>query len=51
MEMTMIGWLHQLGTLEFWDALKPSSFQCSSGVEPRAFTSDLLCRLRSLYTQ
>ena len=32
-------------------ALKPSSFQCSSGVEPRAFTSDLLCRLRSLYTQ
>ena len=32
-------------------ALKPSSFQCSSGVGPRAFTSDLLCRLRSLYTQ
>ena len=21
MEMTMIGWLHQLGTLEFWKAL------------------------------
>ena len=21
MEMTMIGWLHQLGTLEFWEAL------------------------------
>ena len=31
--------------------LKLYSFQCSSGVEPRAFTSDLHCRLRSLYTQ
>ena len=24
MEMTMIGWLHQLGTLEFWEALLES---------------------------
>ena len=31
--------------------LKPDSFQSSPGVEPRAFTSDLPCRLRSLYTQ
>ena len=27
------------------------SFQCSPAVEPRVFTSDLHCRLRSLYTQ
>ena len=32
-------------------ALKLNSFQSSPGVEPRAFTSDLLYRLRSLYTQ
>ena len=32
-------------------ALKIDSFQCSPQVEPGAFTSDLLCRLRSLYTQ
>ena len=32
-------------------ALKSNSFQSSPGVEPRAFTSDLLNRLRSLYTQ
>ena len=32
-------------------ALKPHSFQRSSGVEPRIFTSDLQSRLRSLYTQ
>ena len=32
-------------------ALKPYSFQRSSGVEPRSFTSDLQSRLRSLYTQ
>ena len=31
--------------------LQPYSFQSSSAVEPRAFTSDLQCRLRSLYTQ
>ena len=31
--------------------LKYDSFQCSPGVEPRAFTSDLPHRLRSLYTQ
>ena len=31
--------------------LELRSFQCSSGVEPRDFTSDLRCRLRSLYTQ
>ena len=31
--------------------LKITSFQCSPGVEPRAFTSGLPCRLRSLYTQ
>ena len=31
--------------------LQLNSFQSSSAVEPRAFTSDLLCRLRSLYTQ
>ena len=30
--------------------LKSHSFQCSPGVEPRAFTSDLQDRLRSLYT-
>ena len=27
------------------------SFQCRPGVKPRVFTSDLHCRLRSLYTQ
>ena len=32
-------------------ALQPSSFKSSPGVEPRAFTSDLLCHLHSLYTQ
>ena len=32
-------------------ALQLNSFQSSPGVEPRAFTSDLLYRLRSLYTQ
>ncbi len=32
-------------------ALQPDSFKCSPGVEPRYFTSDLPCRLRSLYTQ
>ncbi len=32
-------------------ALKPHSFQCSPGVEPPPFTSDLQSRLRSLYTQ
>ena len=32
-------------------ALQPNSFQSSSRVEPGDFTSDLLCRLRSLYTQ
>ena len=32
-------------------ALSFNSFQSSPGVEPRAFTSDLLNRLRSLYTQ
>ena len=32
-------------------ALQPNSFQSSSRVEPGYFTSDLLCRLRSLYTQ
>ena len=32
-------------------ALQINSFQCSPGVEPRVFTSDLLLRLRSLYTQ
>ena len=31
--------------------LKINSFQCSPGVEPPPFTSDLLLRLRSLYTQ
>ena len=31
--------------------LKPDSFKSSSGVEPRIFTSDLPCRLRSLYAQ
>ena len=31
--------------------LKINSFQCSPGVEPLPFTSDLLLRLRSLYTQ
>ena len=31
--------------------LEPSSFQCNPAVEPRVFTSDLPCRLRSLYTQ
>ncbi len=32
-------------------ALQPYSFKSSPGVEPRAFTSDLHHRLRSLYTQ
>ncbi len=32
-------------------ALQSHSFKSSPGVEPRAFTSDLLHRLRSLYTQ
>ncbi len=32
-------------------ALKSDSFQCSPGVEPWVFTSDLPYRLRSLYTQ
>ena len=32
-------------------ALKKNSFQCSPGVKPQPFTSDLLFRLRSLYTQ
>ena len=32
-------------------ALKLNSFQCSPGVKPLPFTSDLLRRLRSLYTQ
>ena len=32
-------------------ALKPDSFQCSPRVKPWVFTSDLPCRLRSLYTQ
>ena len=32
-------------------ALKTGSFQCSPGVEPQPFTSDLSIRLRSLYTQ
>ncbi len=29
--------------------LKPTSFKCSSSVEPRAFTSDLIGRLHALY--
>ena len=32
-------------------ALKHTSFQCSPGVKPLPFTSDLIRRLRSLYTQ
>ena len=32
-------------------ALKSSSFQCTSPVKPKAFTSDLKNRLRSLYAQ
>ena len=32
-------------------ALQQSSFKCSPGVEPRSFTSDLPCHLRTLYTQ
>ncbi len=32
-------------------ALEPDSFQCSPRVKPWVFTSDLPCRLRSLYTQ
>ncbi|OUD48681.1 hypothetical protein BTA15_24535, partial [Vibrio parahaemolyticus] len=32
-------------------ALKKNSFRCSSSVKPRAFTSDLFFRLRSLYAQ
>ena len=31
--------------------LKKTSFGCSSGVEPRYFTSNLASRLRPLYTQ
>ena len=31
--------------------LKPSSFESSSGVEPRAFTSNLKSHLHTLYTQ
>src|SRR5665647_823296 len=31
--------------------LKPTSFQCRLGVEPRAFTSDLDGRLHALYAQ
>ena len=31
--------------------LQPGSFQCSPRVEPWVFTSDLPCRLRSLYAQ
>ena len=31
--------------------LKPHSIECASGVEPRAFTSDLKGRLRALYAQ
>ncbi len=31
--------------------LKSFSFKCTSGVEPRAFTSDLKDRLRALYAQ
>src|SRR5689334_15141393 len=31
--------------------LKPSSFPCSSSVEPRDFTRDLQDRLRALYAQ
>ena len=32
-------------------ALKVNSFNRSPGVEPRYFTTDLLIRLRALYTQ
>ena len=32
-------------------ALKKSSFSCSSSVKPRDFTTNLLSRLRTLYTQ
>ena len=32
-------------------ALKITSFSCSSSVEPRDFTTNLLTRLRTLYTQ
>ena len=32
-------------------ALKSLSFQCTSSVEPKAFTLDLKDRLRSLYAQ
>ena len=32
-------------------ALKSSSFQCTTSVKPKAFTSDLKDRLRSLYAQ
>jgi hypothetical protein len=32
-------------------ALKLDSFERPSGVEPRAFTPDLSCRLRALYAQ
>ena len=31
--------------------LKPASFRCTSTVEPWAFTSDLVGRLRALYAQ
>src|SRR5690348_13225092 len=32
-------------------ALQPASFRCTSGAEPRAFTSDLTDRLHALYAQ
>ena len=32
-------------------ALKTTSFSCSSSVEPRDFTTNLIARLRTLYTQ
>ena len=39
------------GILPSSPELKLASFQCTSGVEPRAFTSDLTGRLRALYAQ
>ena len=32
-------------------ALKKTSFSCNSSVKPRAFTTNLISRLRTLYTQ
>ena len=32
-------------------ALKKISFSCNSSVKPRAFTTNLISRLRTLYTQ